>query len=54
MSELYFHRSFNPYFTGLPILITADNGSWRNGKISFNPYFTGLPILITSSISILI
>ena len=38
--------SFNPYFTGLPILINeTPNGTWVD-FICFNPYFTGLPILI--------
>ena len=36
---------FNPYFTGLPILISCQDIK-DYIPISFNPYFTGLPILI--------
>ena len=39
-------NSFNPYFTGLPILIIVDLGDMEKSLESFNPYFTGLPILI--------
>ena len=37
---------FNPYFTGLPILIITEIFFTVSFIISFNPYFTGLPILI--------
>ena len=37
---------FNPYFTGLPILICKKLYQTRKGRNGFNPYFTGLPILI--------
>ena len=37
---------FNPYFTGLPILIKGGIGKLEIEGESFNPYFTGLPILI--------
>ena len=40
-------RSFNPYFTGLPILIQMDPGMYPVYPEGFNPYFTGLPILIS-------
>ena len=36
---------FNPYFTGLPILIYG-KFSEKELRGCFNPYFTGLPILI--------
>ena len=39
------NEGFNPYFTGLPILIFVIIMS-RNIFNRFNPYFTGLPILI--------
>ena len=39
------HPSFNPYFTGLPILINRKSGDTKC-ILSFNPYFTGLPILM--------
>ena len=40
--------SFNPYFTGLPILIIKVPIQIASAAIaSFNPYFTGLPILIS-------
>ena len=35
----------NPYFIGLPILITLNN-SMRIQNTCLNPYFIGLPILI--------
>ena len=38
--------SFNPYFTGLPILITNPFFFIAIDFSCFNPYFTGLPILI--------
>ena len=37
---------FNPYFTGLPILIKSNKKRKGPIKYRFNPYFTGLPILI--------
>ena len=38
---------FNPYFTGLPILIKCyDLQLHEFLQKGFNPYFTGLPILI--------
>ena len=37
---------FNPYFTGLPILIRFLMELDRQLQACFNPYFTGLPILI--------
>ena len=37
---------FNPYFTGLPILINSPKLLLSIDTISFNPYFTGLPILM--------
>jgi len=41
-------KSFNPYFTGLPILIILAAIQVNDREIeSFNPYFTGLPILIS-------
>ena len=42
-------ESFNPYFTGLPILIEFDAKDLIEVG-SFNPYFTGLPILINRKI----
>ena len=39
-------QSFNPYFTGLPILILGPASPLPPEYLSFNPYFTGLPILI--------
>ena len=42
------YLSFNPYFTGLPILINGDRAVYVDGQGCFNPYFTGLPILIRS------
>ena len=38
-------RCFNPYFIGLPILMSS---TWLSGGKGscFNPYFIGLPILI--------
>ena len=47
-------RSFNPYFTGLPILIFYRRYRYTNWLCSFNPYFTGLPILIHKYSSIII
>ena len=45
-SSCYIHlQSFNPYFIGLPILITKFYNN-RIEKDCFNPYFIGLPILI--------
>ena len=44
--------SFNPYFTGLPILMLYKKLYRGDSKSSFNPYFTGLPILIRSSMLI--
>ena len=38
-------ESFNPYFIGLPILITRKGKETKRVE-SFNPYFIGLPILI--------
>ena len=38
--------SFNPYFTGLPILIEIEATALSHVVEGFNPYFTGLPILI--------
>ena len=40
---------FNPYFTGLPILIILKKCTRTYPQDSFNPYFTGLPILILTS-----
>ena len=40
--------SFNPYFTGLPILIRGLFEVIVFLILGFNPYFTGLPILIRS------
>ena len=37
---------FNPYFTGLPILIVMMYWKHVREADGFNPYFTGLPILI--------
>ena len=37
---------FNPYFTGLPILIFERDLDKSKKEDGFNPYFTGLPILI--------
>ena len=44
------NQSFNPYFTGLPILI-AVSLAIKNTIDCFNPYFTGLPILILQDFS---
>ena len=38
--------SFNPYFTGLPILIEIEATALSHVVEGFNSYFTGLPILI--------
>ena len=43
---------FNPYFTGLPILIFFTYEDEENGERSFNPYFTGLPILIRENLNV--
>ena len=43
---------FNPYFTGLPILIKSIFIGTQI-RWCFNPYFTGLPILISMNISAL-
>ena len=43
-----FSGCFNPYFTGLPILIFGKTVINVNRIIGFNPYFTGLPILIVN------
>ena len=40
--------SFNPYFTGLPILILDYTKCENPSTRGFNPYFTELPILISS------
>ena len=48
MPEAFLH-SFNPYFTGLPILIMSSNVSAAPSDC-FNPYFTGLPILILTTL----
>ena len=42
-------KSFNPYFTGLPILIHDVAEKRISNLHGFNPYFTGLPILISCS-----
>ena len=42
-------EGFNPYFTGLPILMIELDYVSLDDVLSFNPYFTGLPILITSA-----
>ena len=51
MKELYSlierETGFNPYFTGLPILM-YEGVKLVNLTPRFNPYFTGLPILIPS------
>ena len=39
-------KGFNPYFIGLPILITMKLNGEGLIKSCFNPYFIGLPILI--------
>ena len=36
----------NPYFIGLPILISGSNKDSLIVEICLNPYFIGLPILI--------
>ena len=41
-----FTDGFNPYFTGLPILINPVHQCICLTTYGFNPYFTGLPILI--------
>ena len=41
---------FNPYFTGLPILIWHVYTPFLL-ELSFNPYFTGLPILIIEALA---
>ena len=41
-------KCFNPYFTGLPILIRSLMRRMASAGLGFNPYFTGLPILINS------
>ena len=41
---------FNPYFTGLPILIYFSLSFRPEGYNRFNPYFTGLPILIPGNL----
>ena len=41
-------KSFNPYFTGLPILM-SENGFDTPPHWGFNPYFTGLPILMAEA-----
>ena len=43
--KLTVSHSFNPYFTGLSILISL-HMKYGKKKVSFNPYFTGLSILI--------
>ena len=43
---MYFWSCFNPYFTGLPILIIISEYALSYLTERFNPYFTGLPILI--------
>ena len=47
---ILFIPGFNPYFTGLPILII---GFYQLTlfSVGFNPYFTGLPILIYVNIA---
>ena len=47
-------HGFNPYFTGLPILITMKMCLIIPENNCFNPYFTGLPILISKDLSTLI
>ena len=44
-----FSQCFNPYFIGLPILITRNCVQPKSESSSFNPYFIGLPILIMGS-----
>ena len=39
-------EGFNPYFTGLSILIFTKWSGTKMLRSSFNPYFTGLSILI--------
>ena len=40
------YQGFNPYFTGLSILILSNKVDMLCNNVSFNPYFTGLSILI--------
>ena len=46
MSIKISYDRFNPYFTGLPILICWKRNRKKKQFTCFNPYFTGLPILI--------
>ena len=57
VKEIYllqlFEISFNPYFIGLPILMTNVSGREIEIWNCFNPYFIGLPILIVTDLSAL-